>query len=218
MDRDVGRGEGALGPDELARLDHAAGVDRRRGRRAATSGATTPSRPRTGPAICRTENVSACDADVRALVDGPLRAIASARLGTDATAFKDKINYKQPGGAGFLPHQDRSAYPGAPDLVSLLVAIDACSEQSGSLWIAPEVDHPLPTDDRGVVEAHVTDALDWQIVELAPGDALMIDGWAPHWSGANDTDRPRRVLVRVLRVDGVGLHAATSTTRRGQRR
>ena len=57
------------------------------------------------------------------------------------------------------------------------------------------MDHPLPTDDRGVVERHVTDALDWQMVELAPGDALIIDGYAPHWSGANETDRPRRVLV-----------------------
>ncbi len=194
MDRTSVVAKGALGPDDLARLDHAAGAIAGWPAGSHVWGHYAEQTP-AGPAICRTENVSACNADVRALVDGPLRAIASARLGTDATAFKDKINYKQPGGAGFLPHQDRSAYPGAPDLVSLLVAIDACSEQSGSLWIAPEVDHALPTDDRGVVEAHVTDALDWQLVELAPGDALMIDGWAPHWSGANDTDRPRRVLV-----------------------
>jgi hypothetical protein len=148
-----------------------------------------------GPAICRTENVSACRPDVRALVDGTLRAIASARLGVEVAAFKDKINYKQPGGAGFLPHQDRTAYPGAPDVVSLLVAIDACTEQSGCLWIAPEVDHALPTDDRGVVERHVTDALDWQMVELRPGDAVCIDGYAPHWSGGNETAAARRVLV-----------------------
>jgi hypothetical protein len=148
-----------------------------------------------GPAICRTENVSACRADVRQLVDGPLHAIASVRLGADVTAFKDKINYKQPGGAGFLPHQDRTAYPGAPDVVSLLVAIDGCTEQSGCLWIAPDVDHALPTDDRGVVEEHVSDALDWEMVELTPGDALIIDGYAPHRSGANETRRARRVLV-----------------------
>ena len=157
-----------------------------------------------GPAICRTENVSACRPDVRALVDGPLRAIASAHLGTDATAFKDKVNYKQPGGAGFLPHQDRHAYPDAPDLVSLLVAIDACTEASGCLWIAPGVDHLLPTDDRGVVEAHVTDALDWEMVELAPGDALVIDGWLPHWSDANRTDAARRVLVASYAPAGSG--------------
>jgi hypothetical protein len=158
----------------------------------------------TGPAICRTENVSACRPDVRALVDGPLREIASARLGVEAEAFKDKINYKQPGGAGFLPHQDRHAYPGAPDLVSLLVAIDACSEASGCLWIASGVDHLLPTDDRGVVEAHVTEALDWEMVELAPGHALVIDGWLPHWSDANHTDAARRVLVASYAPAGSG--------------
>jgi hypothetical protein len=185
---------GALTPADLACLD-----------RAATEIATWPAGSHVwghyaeqtphGPAICRTENVSACQVDVRALVDGRLRAIASARLGTDVTAFKDKINYKQPGGAGFLPHQDRTAYPGAPDVVSLLVAIDACTEATGCLWIVPEIDHALPTDDRGVVDAHVTDALDWEMVELAPGDAVLIDGYAPHWSDANRTDAPRRVLV-----------------------
>src|SRR6478752_10242811 len=89
-----------------------------------------------GAAICRTENVSACRADVRALVDGPLRAIATARLGVEAEAFKDKINYKQPGGAGFRPHQDRHAYPGVPRVLSVLVAIDECSRTSGCLWLA----------------------------------------------------------------------------------
>jgi hypothetical protein len=180
-----------------------------------------------GPAICRTENVSACRPEVRALVDGPLGAVASARLGVEAEAFKDKINYKQPGGAGFLPHQDRHAYPGAPDLVSLLVAIDACTEASGCLWIATGVDHLLPTDDRGVVEAHVTDALDWEMVELAPGDALVIDGWLPHWSDANHTDAARRVLVASYAPAGSGYtresyytaraaEMATSTERDGR--
>jgi hypothetical protein len=157
-----------------------------------------------GPAICRTENVSACRPDVRTLVDGPLREVAGARLGADAVAFKDKINYKQPGGAGFLPHQDRHAYPGAPDVVSLLVAVDACTETSGCLWVAAGVDHLLPTDDRGVVESHVTDALDWEMVELAPGDALVIDGWLPHWSDANATDTARRVLVASYAPAGSG--------------
>ncbi len=75
-----------------------------------------------GIAICRTENVSACDATVGALVDGPLRALATAALGEPAVAFKDKLNYKHPGGGGFLPHQDRVAYPGVERVVSLLVA------------------------------------------------------------------------------------------------
>src|SRR6476619_6283597 len=75
-----------------------------------------------GPAICRTENVSACDPTVGALVEGGLREIAEAALGTPAVAFKDKLNYKQPGGAGFSPHQDVAAYPGVQRVLSILVA------------------------------------------------------------------------------------------------
>lgn len=148
-----------------------------------------------GPAICRTENVSACHPAIRELVDGRLRELAGARLGRSAAAFKDKINYKQPGGAGFHPHQDQVAYPGASHVISLLVAIDACTIGSGCLWIAEGVDRVLPTDDRGVVRDDVSSALTWRPVELAPGDVLCIDGMAPHSSEANTSNTQRRVLV-----------------------
>ena len=148
-----------------------------------------------GPAICRTENVSACHAGVRELVDGPLRDQASKALGEPATAFKDKINYKQPGGAGFSPHQDQVAYPGVQRVFSILVAVDACNSASGCLWLADGVDSVLPVDDRGVVRADVSETLAWRAAELAPGHAVGIDGLAPHYSDANSTDAPRRVLV-----------------------
>jgi hypothetical protein len=149
----------------------------------------------TGPAICRTENVSACHPGVAILVEDGLRALAAAALGEPATTFKDKLNYKQPGGAGFSPHQDRLAYPGVERVLSVLVAIDECSAESGCLWLAGGVDAPLPTDDRGVVRPDVAADLAWSAAELAPGDAVCIDGLAPHYSEANRSDRPRRVLV-----------------------
>jgi hypothetical protein len=146
-------------------------------------------------AVCRTENVSACHAGIAALVDGALRNVASPRFGEPATAFKDKINYKQPGGAGFRPHQDRLAYPGVTSVLSILVAIDECAVESGCLWLADEVDELLPTDDRGVVRDDVVELLHWEPAELAPGDAVLLDGLAPHYSEANRGDSPRRVLV-----------------------
>ena len=36
-------------------------------------------------------------------------------------------------------------------VVSILVAIDECTTESGCLWIADGVDELLPTDERGVV-------------------------------------------------------------------
>ncbi|MGH9024874.1 MAG: phytanoyl-CoA dioxygenase family protein [Acidimicrobiia bacterium] len=148
-----------------------------------------------GPVICRTENVSACSPVVSDLVEGSLREAAGGVLDEPTTAFKDKLNYKQPGGAGFRPHQDRVAYPGVERVVSILVAIDPCTEESGCLWLAPGVDEVLPVDDRGVVRDDVAESLDWRAAPLAPGDAVLIDGLVPHYSEANSSDQPRRVLV-----------------------
>jgi 2-aminoethylphosphonate dioxygenase len=146
-------------------------------------------------AVCRTENVSACHAGIAALVEGPLRTIATDVLGEPAAAFKDKINYKHPGGAGFRPHQDRLAYPGVSEVVSILVAIDQCTTESGCVWVADGVDELLPTDDRGVVRADVVESLGWAPAELAPGDAVLLGGLTPHYSEANRGDQARRVLV-----------------------
>jgi 2-aminoethylphosphonate dioxygenase len=146
-------------------------------------------------AVCRTENVSACHPGVAELVEGPLRDTATEVLGEPATAFKDKINYKHPGGAGFRPHQDRLAYPGVAQVLSILVAIDECTTESGCLWLAEGVDEPLPTDDRGVVRSDVVDSLRWVPAELAAGDAVLLDGLAPHYSEANRGNARRRVLV-----------------------
>jgi Phytanoyl-CoA dioxygenase (PhyH) len=149
----------------------------------------------TGEAVCRTENVSACHKGFRGLVEGDLCELSASVVGTEVVAFKDKLNYKQPGGAGFSPHQDLPAYPGAGDVVSILVAIDECTLDSGCLWVASDVDELLPTDERGVVRSDVVATLHWSPVELAPGDALVIAGLLPHYSEANKSSAARRVLV-----------------------
>jgi hypothetical protein len=148
-----------------------------------------------GPRICRTENVSACHAGVASLVTGVMQAAAGDALGEAAVAFKDKLNYKQPGGAGYGVHQDKVAYPGAGRVASILIAIDDCTVESGCLWLAAGVGEVLPVDDRGVVRDDVSSALDWFPAELAAGDAVVIDGLAPHYSQANGSDAPRRVFI-----------------------
>jgi hypothetical protein len=148
-----------------------------------------------GPRICRTENVSACHPGFASLVDGALRDCASDAIGEPVAAFKDKVNYKQPGGAGFRPHQDKVAYPGVGRVISILMAVDDCSVESGCLWIATGIDEVLAVDDRGVVRADIAVTLEWTAVELRAGDALCIDGLAPHYSETNRGDDSRRVLV-----------------------
>jgi ectoine hydroxylase-related dioxygenase (phytanoyl-CoA dioxygenase family) len=79
--------------------------------------------------------------------------------------------------------------------MSILVAIDACSTESGCLWLAGGVDEVLATDDRGVVREDIALDLGWTAVELEPGEAVLLDGLLPHYSDANRTAHPRRVLV-----------------------
>jgi len=148
-----------------------------------------------GPRICRTENVSACHAGMASLVTGVMQARAGEALGEPAVAFKDKLNYKQAGGAGYGVHQDKVAYPGAGRVASILVAIDDCTVESGCLWLAGGVHEVLPVDERGVVRDDVAAGLDWFPAELAAGDAVVIDGLAPHYSQANGSDAPRRVFI-----------------------
>ena len=67
----------------------------------------------------------------------------------------------------------------------------------------------LPVDERGVVRAECASDLDWFAAELRAGDAVLIDGLAPHYSEANDTDAPRRVLIASYAPDA----SATTATR-----
>src|SRR6201999_1437511 len=102
------------------------------------------------------------------LVDGVLSEIAADAMGEPATAFKDKINYKQPGGAGWRAHQDVVAYPGAGRVMSILLALDACTPDSGCLYLAGGVDDVLATDDRGVIRDDIARRLDWVAAPLQP--------------------------------------------------
>ena len=170
-----------------------------------------------GPRICRTENVSVCHAGIAALVDGVLRACAEATLDEPAVAFKDKLNYKQPGGAGYSTHQDQLAYPGVDRVVSILVAIDDCRIESGCLWLADGVTALLPVDERGVVRREAAADLDWFPAELDAGDAVLIDGLAPHYSQANDSDGARRVFIASYAPERERYDRARYYRERGER-
>ena len=125
---------------------------------------------------------------------GRCKAGAEAALGEPAVAFKDKLNYKQPGGAGYSTHQDQLAYPGVDRVVSILVAIDDCRVESGCLWLADGVTELLPVDDRGVVRDDVaSDA------RLVPGRARRRRRGAAS-TGSRRTTARRTTANRSRRV------------------
>ena len=85
------------------------------------------------------------------LTGGPMLETASALLGEPAVLYKEKINYKLPGGAGYSPHQDAPAYRFVDTHVSCMVAVDDALVGNGCLEVVSAChEELLPTDDVGL--------------------------------------------------------------------
>lgn len=118
-------------------------------------------------------------------------------FGEPAVLFKDKINFKMPGGDGFRAHQDVQA--GWDDYASLhitaMVAIDETTPENGSLEFIPGAHREgllgrkwAPLEDRD------TGHRPYVALHCKPGDAVFFDSYAPHRSEPNRTAHSRRVL------------------------
>lgn len=158
--------------------------------------------------LARIEKFSEYHAGMGGLVADPrLLGPISDLLGEDAVLFKEKVNFKMPGGAGFTPHQD--IQPGwdryAPYFLSVLIAVDANTIENGCLELAAGHHHrgligrkwePLEGDELAGVE--------FVAYPMAPGDVAFFDCFTPHQSQPNLTDRPRRniYLTYNRRSDG----------------
>ena len=159
-----------------------------------------------GPALCRTENVVPHHEGLRSLLcSGALVATAGALLGEPAVLYKDKINHKLPGGAGYAPHQDAPAYRFVDVHVSCMVAVDDATEANGCLEVVTGAhDRLWPTDASGCIRADVVAAMAWRPVPVRAGDALWFHSRTPHRSGPNRSSRPRRALYPTYNALSAG--------------
>jgi len=149
-----------------------------------------------GPQLCRTENFVPFHEGLRELLTGgAMLDTASALLDEPAVLYKEKINYKLPGGAGYSPHQDAPAYRFVAIHVSCMVAVDDALVGNGCLEVVSACHQELlPTDDTGCIRADVADALEWVPVEVHAGETLWFHSRTPHRSGPNLGLTPRRAL------------------------
>jgi 2-aminoethylphosphonate dioxygenase len=159
-----------------------------------------------GPLLCRSENFVPFHDELRALLTGgPVVDVASALLGEPAVLYKEKVNYKAPGGAGYSPHQDAPAYPMIDVHVSAMIAVDDADEGNGCLEVVSGAHHSLfATDARGCIEAGVVAALPWEAVPVPAGTTLWFHSLTPHRSGPNHSDRPRRALYPTYNAASEG--------------
>ncbi len=161
--------------------------------------------------IQRIENFCPFHAGFGDLVRGRLKAAIEALIGEPALLFKDKINFKMAGGAGFEAHQDQQAgwsvY--APLFVTALVSIDAATTANGCLEIAdaPRLAGLIGEEWRPLTREQMAG---YPLIPIPsePGDVLFFDSYVPHASKVNQTDRARRILYLTYNAQSHGDHCA----------
>jgi len=151
-----------------------------------------------GQVLSRVEKFAESHRQLREVVYAP-RVVGrvSELLGEPAQLFKEKINFKMPGGGGFDPHQD--IQPGwdayASFFISVLITIDDSTSENGCLELA------AGHHRRGMIGEHWKPLSGPQLdgIEFVPfptyrGDAAFFDCFVPHRSGANLSASMRRNL------------------------
>ena len=148
--------------------------------------------------LCRVENfVPYHEGFSRLITARRMQQAVCELFGEEAVLFKDKINFKLPGGDGFKEHQDvQAGWDDYADIhITAMIAIDETNEANGSLEMIAGM-HKQGV--LGSMWAPLTDEdtkhVDYVAVHCQPGDAVFFDSYAPHRSQPNRTDEGRRVL------------------------
>jgi hypothetical protein len=160
--------------------------------------------------VQRTENFCPHHTGLDELIRrGRLTCAVEALLGEQAVLFKDKINFKASGGAGFEAHQDQQAgwsrY--APLFITALVSIDQATPENGCLEVADAPRHTgLIGQEWEPLTPEQLQGLRFSSLSTEPGDVVFFDSFAVHRSQANLTPHGRRVLYVTYNKAADGDH------------
>jgi hypothetical protein len=153
----------------------------------------------------------------KVLLSGPLVDLISDLMGERAVLYKERINFKPPGGGAHAAHQDGVAYesgnlakfnPDVAPYVSMLIGVDRATLDNGCLQVVPNwpvskldilrMERPNPKHPAfSKIAQSIEDSLEWVPIETAPGDLLLFTERLPHRSTANHSSHSRRILYGV---------------------
>lgn len=127
-------------------------------------------------------------------------------LGEEAVLFKEKSNFKLPGGGGFEPHQDSQAgwWVYTDFFISVMVCIDEATVENGCLeMVAGRHKEGLLREWEPLTEADCRD-MKWISAPTKPGDVVFFDSYAPHRSAPNDSNKTRRLYFATYNRASAG--------------
>ena len=169
--------------------------------------------------LSRIENFVPDHAGLAGLLAGPvLMGLLEALSGEPMLLYKDRINFKNPGGGAHSAHQDGVAYEagfenaqfdaGKRPYLSVLISVDPATRENACLEVVPgwdvdrleilRMERPRNSDPHFSKIADSIEAeLDWRPLETRPGDVLVFTERLPHRSGVNGSNDRRRILYGV---------------------
>jgi len=138
--------------------------------------------------------------------------------------FKDKYNAKPPGGEGFFAHYDgvfefddvngvrkKGWYEYSKIFVNVLVALDSCNEQNGTIEISDVHKENfekllLNTKQNGSPELleKIEKKLNFVPINLDIGDIVIFSNQCPHRSNKNNSTSSRRTLYYTYTQEILG--------------
>jgi len=159
--------------------------------------------------VSRIENIAPFHAGFKELTEA-LAAPVGQLLGEDAALFKEKINFKMPGGDGFKPHQDSQAgwdvY--ADFFISALVSVDAATLENGCLELCAGRHQEVVFRSWEPLTDADMQGMDFVPCPTEPGDVVFFDCYAPHQSEPNLSDGVRRIYYATYNRASAGDHMA----------
>jgi len=162
--------------------------------------------------LCRIEDISGQHPNIGRLLDGTLTEFLSSLLREPYVIFKDKINFKFPGGGAFTPHQDFPAYDafGPRSHLTAMISLDTACLDNGCVQFAKNYRSDLeefiplasnedsavilPHDCNGDLAPEIVRRITWEPALTQPCDLVLFDSFVPHYSEINNSGCSRRAL------------------------
>lgn len=159
--------------------------------------------------LARIEKFYDFEPRIMSLVNMKIRPTLSNLEGWTMTLFKDKLNWKLPGGGAFKPHQDFEAYDDFPPKYYTTVAVfaDECTIENGCLEMVRNGDKEgVLKNTNGCINDDIVASFNWEPVLVKPGDMVIFNALVPHRSGKNVSDSTRRVFYFTFNKLSEGIH------------
>ncbi len=168
--------------------------------------------------LCRIEDMLCCYPEFHDFVQSRISPYLENLLGERYTPFKDKLNFKWPGGGAFAPHQDNPAFSHFPpdEFMNVMIPIDSATIENGCLYVArnwrrdfsdsPEINQEMLSvgkallpyivggSNHGSIEPVLVEKISWMPLLVSPNDLVIFSSFVPHTSESNQSDGSRRAM------------------------